>query len=365
MNEATASLVSSAGLVVTQISEDLTDDEKVAAADQQLATTRANCAGMDSVASGLDSLLASSSLTLVCADKFDADCSSLTESSSQLVSKLFKLTSLASANLEDSAIATLSTEITTLISSVTIISVEQKGIIMACISTIQFTVFVYVSQISIIESSKLEIAGALTFPGATASIFEVEDQSEAVQVAVLEAQLTNLFQISNANDAVLECISSLESLPAAADPQPNPELQSQVNAVPAMCGAPEPPVSEVQSTAASIVRSCSAATEQPTAGELRTLIFIRQSLLTFKQTFTSQIAVFSNKLVALTDTTVTAASLSVSLITATGEIAVAEAVDITGGLTVGSLEFYVLRFEVLQGALNALVQVLNIFQCFP
>ena len=138
-----------------------------------------------------------------------------------------------------------------------------------------------------------------------------------------------------------------------------------MNAVPAMCGAPEPPVSEVQSTAASIVRSCSAATEQPTAGELRTLIFIRQSLLTFKQTFTSQIAVFSNKLVALTDTTVTAASLSVSLITATGEIAVAEAVDITGGLTVGSLEFYVLRFEVLQGALNALVQVLNIFQCFP
>ena len=210
MNEATASLVSSAGLVVTQISEDLTDDEKVAAADQQLATTRANCAGMDSVASGLDSLLASSSLTLVCADKFDADCSSLTESSSQLVSKLFKLTSLASANLEDSAIATLSTEITTLISSVTIISVEQKGIIMACISTIQFTVFVYVSQISIIESSKLEIAGALTFPGATASIFEVEDQSEAVQVAVLEAQLTNLFQINNANDAVLECIGRLE-----------------------------------------------------------------------------------------------------------------------------------------------------------
>ena len=61
MNEATASLVSSAGLVVTEISEDLTDDEKVAAADQQLATTRANCAGMHSVASGLDSLLASSS----------------------------------------------------------------------------------------------------------------------------------------------------------------------------------------------------------------------------------------------------------------------------------------------------------------
>ena len=41
-------------------------------------------------------------------------------------------------------------------------------------------------------------------------LFEVEDQSEAVQVAVLEAQLTNLFQINNANDAVLECIGRLE-----------------------------------------------------------------------------------------------------------------------------------------------------------
>ena len=175
--------------------------DKVAAADQQLETTRANCAGMDrsvgkyftvswkyfvliiqsflkifqrflkifhpflSVASALDSLLSSPSLTVVCADKFDSDCSSLTESSSQLVSWLFKLTSLASANLEDSAIASLSAQILTGISEVTIISTEQSGIITACMSTIQFTVFLYVSQISLIESSKLEIAGALTFPG--------------------------------------------------------------------------------------------------------------------------------------------------------------------------------------------------------
>ena len=118
-----------------------------------------------SVASALDSLLSSPSLTVVCADKFDSDCSSLTESSSQLVSWLFKLTSLASANLEDTAIASLSAQILTGISGVTIISTEQSGIIMACMSTIQFTVFLYVSQISLIESSKLEIAGALTFPG--------------------------------------------------------------------------------------------------------------------------------------------------------------------------------------------------------
>ena len=87
----------------------------------------------------------------------------------------------------------------------------------------------------------------------------------------------------------------MKGLPAASNPQPNPALQSEVNKVPAMCGAPEPPVSEVQTTAASIVRTCALATEQPTAAELKTLIFIKQSLITFQQTFTSQIPVFSNK----------------------------------------------------------------------
>ena len=210
VNEALAALVTSTGLVLTEISPDLSDAEKVAEADAQLATTRANCAGMDSVASGLDTFLSSSSLTVVCADKFASDCSTLTENSNLLVGSLFKLTSLASANLEDPTIASLSAEILTVIAAVEIISVEQQGIIMSCISTIQFTVFVYVSQISIIESSKLEIAGALTFPGATVSIENVENESEETQISVLTFQLTNLFQINNANDAVIDCITSLE-----------------------------------------------------------------------------------------------------------------------------------------------------------
>ena len=212
VNEAVASLVISSGLVVTEISADLSDAEKVAEADAQLANLRGNCAGMDSVASGLNTLLTSSSLSVVCADKFDADCSSLTDSSALLVSNLFQLTSLASANLEDSAIASLSAQIATLITDVTIISVEQQGIIMSCISTIQFTVFVFVSQISLIESSKLEIAGALTFPGAPASLLDLENQSEETQITVLQFQLTNLFQINNANDAVIDCITSLEGI---------------------------------------------------------------------------------------------------------------------------------------------------------
>ena len=59
----------------------------------------------------------------------------------------------------------------------------------------------------------------------------------------------------------------LKGLPATANPQPNPALQSEVSKVPAMCGAPEPPVSEVQTTAADIVKICGLATEQPRQGK--------------------------------------------------------------------------------------------------
>ena len=40
------------------------------------------------------------------------------------------------------------------------------------------------------------------------------------QEGVLTAQLTNLFQIDDANDGVIECIATIEGLPAAADPAP-------------------------------------------------------------------------------------------------------------------------------------------------
>ena len=40
------------------------------------------------------------------------------------------------------------------------------------------------------------------------------------QEAVLTTQLANLFQIADANDGVIECIATIEGLPAAADPAP-------------------------------------------------------------------------------------------------------------------------------------------------
>ena len=65
------------------------------------------------------------------------------------------------------------------------------------------------------------------------------------QEAVLAAQLTNLFQIADANDRVIECIANIEGLPAAADPATT-QTSWEVGADPVMCGALEPPLEEVQ-----------------------------------------------------------------------------------------------------------------------
>ena len=157
-----------------------------------------------------------------------------------------------------------------------------------------FCVFIYVSQISIIESAKLEIAGALAFPGASITIDQVDAVDIIQQEAVLSAQLTNLFQIADANDRVIECIANIEGLPAAADPATT-QTSWEVGADPVMCGAPEPPVEEVQYAASSFTQLYTTITERPTAAELTFLVFIEQSLLTFKQTFISQISIFRSQ----------------------------------------------------------------------
>jgi len=81
--------------------------------------------------------------------------------------------------------------------------------------------------------------------------------------------------------------------------------------VPAMCSAPEPPVEEVQQTSASIVGLCQNLEFRPAPGQLKSLTFIKQSLLTFKQTFTEQITTFSQKMSDITGESVTAFSLGI------------------------------------------------------
>ena len=357
----TASIIATEGLIVAPIDENLSDAEKLAAAEIQLENNRANCEGMDLVATSLTSIYESSSLTLVCGEEDDDDCGQITEESKTLIVSVTSLLQLSSQNIEDTSIATLATEILTFIETnqIEVLSYEQKNILISLTESIRFTVLVYISQISVIESQKFEIAGSIVFPGASISIDDIDEADITLQISVLEIQLFNLFQISDANDKVLECIVSLEDLPATTAPETNSEFISLVQNIPAMCSSPEPPVKEIQETAANITKLCGSFTSQPTPGELNILVFIKQSLITFKQTFITQITIFSQKLSVLTKSEVTAASLGVEVISSSGEIEVATAVDISGGFEEGSIEFLVYRIEILQSSLNAIVSVLE------
>ena len=357
----TASIIATEGLIVTPIDENLSDAEKFAAAEIQLENNRANCEGMDLVATSLTSIYESSSLTLVCGEEDDDDCGQITEESKTLIALVTSLLQLSSQNIEDTSIATLATDILTFIETnqIEVLSYEQKNILISLTESIRFTVLVYISQISVIESQKFEIAGSIVFPGASISIDDIDEADITLQISVLEIQLFNLFQISDANDKVLECIVSLEDLPATTAPETNSEFISLVQNIPAMCSSPEPPVKEIQETAANITKLCGSFTSQPTPGELNILVFIKQSLITFKQTFITQITIFSQKLSVLTKSEVTAASLGVEVISSSGEIEVATAVDISGGFEEGSIEFLVYRIEILQSSLNAIVSVLE------
>ena len=356
-----ATEIASEGLIVAAIDESLSDAEKLEAAENQLAINRENCEKMDTVAATLTSIVESSSMTLVCQDKYDDDCLQVTEESKTLIVTVTSLLQLSSQNIEDISIATVATDIIAFIEAnvIDVLSYEQKDTLISLTESIKFTVLVYISQISVIESQKFEIAGSIVFPGASISIDDVDEADTTLQISVLETQLFNLFQISDANDKVLECIVSLEDLPATTAPETNSEFISLVQNIPAMCSSPEPPVKEIQETAANITKLCGSFTSQPTPGELNILVFIKQSLITFKQTFITQITIFSQKLSVLTKSEVTAASLGVEVISSSGEIEVATAVDISGGFEEGSIEFLVYRIEILQSSLNAIVSVLE------
>ena len=355
----TASVIASEGLIVAPIDVNLPDAEKLAAAEIQLERNRANCEGMDRVAAALTSIFKASSL--VCQEDNDDDCDQITEESKTLIIRVTSLLQTSSQNIEDTSIASLAIDILTFIETnfIVVLSYEQRDLLISLTASIKFTVLVYVSQISIIESQKFEIDGAIVFPGTNVTIDDVDEANITLQISVLKTQLINLFQISDANDKVLECIASIEDLTATTTPEPNSEFMTLVENIPAMCSEPEPPVEVIQETAADIVKLCGSFTSQPTPGELNILVFIKQSLITFKQTFITQITIFSQKLSVFINTEITAASLDVEVISSSGEIEVATAVDITGGFDEGSMEFLIYRVEVLQSSLNAIISVLE------
>ena len=124
---AAGSLVSSRGLIVTPISGDLTDDEFVEAADAQLDTNRANCAGMDQVASGISAILASTTTSFVCQDQFDDDCDLVTADASTLLTQLGLLVQISSWNIGGITISSLAADILIILQSITVLSFEQQA----------------------------------------------------------------------------------------------------------------------------------------------------------------------------------------------------------------------------------------------
>ena len=133
-------------------------------------TNRANCAGMDQVASGLSAILASTATSFVCQDQFDDDCDLVTADASTLLTQLGLLVQFSSLNIEVITISSLAADIPIILQSITVLSFEQQATLISIRGTLMFCVLIYVSQISIIESARLEIAGTLAFPGATITI---------------------------------------------------------------------------------------------------------------------------------------------------------------------------------------------------
>ena len=85
----TASVVASEGLIVAAIDNSLSDTEKLNLTEVQLQRNRANCEGIDQVASALTVIFESSSL--VCKNKYDDDCDQISEESKSLIIKVSAL----------------------------------------------------------------------------------------------------------------------------------------------------------------------------------------------------------------------------------------------------------------------------------
>jgi len=360
ISEASQGLIGSKGLVIDAISEDLSFEKQAEEADKQLKTNRDNCKGMDEAAAELETLTSEeSTVKVICKDMYDDDCDEASEEAKTLTELSTSITTISSENLEDVSITTKATEIKEKISSVTVITLEQKNTLISLVMTMKSTVLIYVSQITIVESNKLEVAGALKFKGDSGTIDDVDASDFAAQKEILEKQVTNLFQIADSNDRVIECISKIENLPEAEEPKPNKDLKKDVDRVPAMCGEPEPPVEDIQKTSASIVQTCASATERPTEAEIQSLIFIKKSLISFKQTFSSQTTIFSQKLSDITGEAVTASGLKVKVISDSGDIGEAQPVDITGGKEEGTVAFFQLRYEIMKSSLNSIEMVMT------
>ena len=300
MAEASEGLIGAKGLVVAAVDTNLPFDTQESLLEEQLKSNRENCENMDQVAKEIISLLESPDLKVVCHDMHDDDCEEALPNSQELFKQMVVMTQLVVEDIESPKITEEAKIILNLIKTITIVTREQKDVYKSMCEGIQGDVLIYVSQIAIVESTKLEIGGALAFPGATTTVDQVDESDFKQKTSILTTQLMNLFQINDANERVLECIEKVEGLPAPANPSTNHDLKDAIDKVPAMCSQPEPPVEEIQQVSANITKICKDLKEQKTEADMKSILFIKNPLISFKQTFTSQISLVSQQLSSLT-----------------------------------------------------------------
>ena len=124
--------------------------------EDSLRELRESCLGMDRVAGKLDVFLT----TVTCGSEADVSIEI-----GKIIAKLTELSKRSAFNIEDVGIEGLANEILGLISQATStkLSGKQCKTIESFIIIIQNTVLTYVSQISILEQTKLQISGELKF----------------------------------------------------------------------------------------------------------------------------------------------------------------------------------------------------------
>ena len=145
-------------MVVAEIDASLSFDEQAEKAEQQLATNRANCEGMDNAAKSLNTLLNSDSTRFVCQDQFDEDCDDASDDTKSLLDATVELTDLSSNNIEDTQISVAATSIISSLTSITIFTYEQKSLF---ISHQFFLTFEDFSLLKVFRSTNIILSGLL------------------------------------------------------------------------------------------------------------------------------------------------------------------------------------------------------------
>ena len=357
--EQSEALIGVRGLVVKPMLPNLSFDEQKDFLDNQIEANRENCENMDQVAKSITSLLKSPDLRVVCKDTHDEDCDDADPKAQDLFKEMVYMTQLVVDDIEDPKITEESKKILGLLASITIVTREQKEVYSTMSESMQGDVLIYVSQISIVESKRLDIEGALVFEGASTTIDQIDENDFEQRTSILTAQLTNLFQINDAVDKVVECIEKIEALPEPHNPSSNHHLKHLIDSVPALASSAVPPVKEIQNISAEIIRECSTMTEQKSEADMKSIKFIKNPLVAFEQMFISQISVFSQQLAIITGHGVTAYNLEVLLISESGDLEVAHEANATTGPELGSKEFYIQRYELMKSTLYTLDLVMK------